>query len=162
MCVAAQLKPVGKRVSRLVVCLLAGLLSGGAWSAEAESVKIVDDVRIILGLLPSEMVRGHPREHAEASMHGGSPDDADQYHVLIALFDAKSNAPIRDAVVRATVSEPGLPGREKRLDPMTIGETLSYGNYFDMTDSEPHIILVRVERPQVPSVIEVQFERGRR
>lgn len=162
MCVAAQLKPVEKLVSRLVVCLLTGFLSGGAWSAEAESVKIVDGVRIILGLLPSEMVRGHPLAHAEASMHGGSPADADQYHVLIVLFDGKSNALIRDAVVRATVREPGLPGREKRLDPMAIGETLSYGNYFDMTDSEPHVILVRVERPQVSSVIEVRFERGRR
>lgn len=162
MHVAAEARPVGKLVSRLVFCLLAGLLSGGAWSAEAETVKIVDGVRIILGLLPSEMVRGHPVEHAEASMHGGSPADADQYHVLIVLYDAKSNAPIRDAVVRATVSEPGLPGREKKLDPMMIGETLSFGNYFDMTDSEPHIILVRVERPQVTSVIEVRFEQSHR
>ncbi|MDD4904620.1 MAG: hypothetical protein PHD39_00480 [Methylobacter tundripaludum] len=52
--------------------------------------KVVDGVEIYLGVLPVEMVRGHPKEHAESSMHSGLASCAEQYHMLIALFDSNT------------------------------------------------------------------------
>lgn len=33
---------------------------------------VVDGVVVYLGVLPGEMVRGHPAAHPEVSMHGGA------------------------------------------------------------------------------------------
>ncbi|MCK9394066.1 MAG: hypothetical protein M0Q44_00545 [Methylobacter sp.] len=58
--------------------------------------KVVDGVEIYLGVLPVEMDRGYPKEHAESSMHSGLASDVEQYHVLIALFDSNTGKHITE------------------------------------------------------------------
>lgn len=156
-----KVRRVALLATALVLGGMAGLLPGVTWSKEQDTVRVVDGVRIVLGLLPSEMVQGHPAEHAEVSMHGGTERRPGRYHILIALFDAKTSSPIQDAEVLATVSEPGLPGVQKQLEPMKIGDNVTFGNYFAMSENDPHVITVRVQR-RGAAPIEARFEQRHR
>ena len=81
-------------------------------------------------------------------MHGGIPEGKAFYHVNISLRDAATNAEIKDAEVRVSIASPVAGGETKRLEPMAIRDTLSYGNYFRMPGKDPYTITVQVSRPQ--------------
>jgi hypothetical protein len=107
--------------------------------------------------MPAEMIRGHPAEHTESSMHGGPAAASGDYHVLIALFDAKSGARITGASVTARVSEVGYEGSEKTLEPMEIAGTETYGNYFPMPGHAPVRIEVAIRLPGQSREIRAHF-----
>jgi hypothetical protein len=118
----------------------------------------VDNVLIYLGLMPAEMIRGHPAEHTESSMHGGPAAASDDYHILIALFDAQSGERISGAKVEARVSEVGYEGPEKTLEPMEIAGTETYGNFFPMAGHGPFRIEVAIRLPGQSREIRAHFE----
>lgn len=140
----------------VVTVLLALLATGSAFAAD--TVQNVGGLTIYLGVLPAEMLKGRPANHAESTMHGGAPADAGrQRHVLIAVFDAASGARIEDAVVTAKVGEPGLAKVEKRLEPMPIAGAASYGNYFSMSSPGTYQIEVRVVQPSTGRTVDARF-----
>lgn len=124
----------------------------------ASDMQTVGNVVIYLGLMPSEMIRGHPPEHPEATMHGGSPSGSGEYHVLIALFDSKTGERISNAEVRARVSEVGLAGEEKKLEPMEIAGTTTFGNFFRMAGNGPFRISLIIHVMGQPQKITAEFE----
>ena len=145
----------------LLPVLLAGTLGVLAlivMAADKSQPKVVDGIAIYLGVLPSEMIQGHPKGHPEAEMHGGIPAGEHRYHVLIALFDSSSGKRITDAEVTARVSELGLAGPQKKLEPMLIAGTITYGNYFSLPGWGPYRIQARIHRPGSSQVIETEFE----
>jgi len=75
--------------------------------------QVAEGVDIYLGVIPAEMILGHPKLHTEAEMHGGVPVGEHRYHVTVALFDAATGKRITGAQVKASVSELGLSGIEK-------------------------------------------------
>jgi hypothetical protein len=138
--------------------LLLSSLAGSALADSGSDSKTVGNVTIYLGVLPVEMVRGHPSAHPEASMHGGPPTGSGQYHVIVALFDAKTGTRITKADVTARVSEIGLSGEEKKLEPMAIADTETYGNYFRMGGRGPFRIRLAIRVPGQPREIAAEFE----
>lgn len=137
------------------------LFAGASCLAAADTasdMKAAGNVRIYMGLLPSEMVRGHPNDHPEGAMHGGAPRTGGEYHVMIAVFDAKTGSRIENADISARVSEIGLAGEEKKLEPMQIAGTVTYGNYFPMAGNGPFRIRVTVHIPGQTQEITAEFE----
>jgi hypothetical protein len=130
----------------------------GAAVANDNLSKVVDGVTIYVGIVPAEIVRGHPKEHPEGAMHGGVPLGAEQYHVMVALFDAKTGQRITDADVKASVAGVGMTGSPVTLEPMKIADTITYGNYFNMSGYGPFRIVLQIKRPDVARVIEARFE----
>jgi len=120
--------------------------------------KTVGNVDIYMGLLPAEMIRGHPAGHPESSMHGGRPTASGQYHVVIALFNTKGYTRIENAEVTARVGEIGLAPEEKQLEPMKIAGTVTYGNYFRMAGHGPFRISLTIHIPGEPQAISAEFE----
>ncbi len=148
-----------KVLLRVAVLSIAALLASAAFAANSGQHKVVHGVAIYLGMFPAEMVLGHPRPHAEAEMHGGVPAGQHQQHVVVALFDNATGKRISGAKVSARVHEINLAGTQKKLDPMLIAGTVSYGNYFNMPATyNPYRINVRIELPGVADVIEAQFD----
>ena len=143
-------------------CILAALLLVApvvSASAEDTNSRMVDNVRIYLGIIPTAIVsRTHPATHSEAVMHGGVRSSGDQYHVLIALFNETTGDRISNATVRARVAEVGLSGEEKPLEPMKINETTTYGNYFTMQGAGVSRINVVVRIPGASREINVTFQ----
>jgi hypothetical protein len=118
----------------------------------------VDGVDIYLGVLPAEMIRGHPKEHPEGEMHGGTP--VGMVHVMAALFDQASGKRITDASVTARLEWPDQYRVEKPLEPMIVSASKAYGNYFRVPDKGSVRIVVTVQRPGRPGVVKATFYWG--
>jgi hypothetical protein len=142
--------------TRLMVVLLAiGLVSLNPIAVAAdvpENFQVVDGVAIYLGVMPAQIVQGHPKEHPEASMHGGVPVKGRRDHVVVALFDNTTGQRIENAQASGSVMEPGLGSKQKKLEPMRIADNVTYGNYFDLSDNNIYHIKLQIRRPGVPDV----------
>lgn len=140
--------------------LLALSLAAGVapWAAADEgNARIVDGVAIYLGLLPAELIAGHPAGHAEADMHPEARGQRE--HLVVALFDAVSGERITDAEVSASIhEEAGGHARPKRLQAMEIADTVTYGNFFELPAGREYRIRLQVRRPGDSGVIEAEFE----
>lgn len=144
---------------RAALAGIAALLLTAAFAADSNQHKVVHGVAIYLGVFPAEMILGHPKPHTEAEMHGGVPAGQHQYHVVVALFDNATGKRISGAKVSARVHEINLAGAQKKLEPMLIAGTVSYGNYFNMpATNNPYRIQVQIELQGVVGVIEAQFD----
>lgn len=122
-------------------------LHGAALGQESDGTKFVDGMIAYYGVVPSEIIGTHPPTHPEAEMHGGVPSGKRSHHLVVALFEEERFERITDADVSATVAEVGLAGRTKQLEPFTVNDALTYGNYFDFTLRTRYLITVSVRRP---------------
>jgi len=142
------------------VAVVAGcLFSAAAPSAESGYRQVVDGVAVYFGIVPAQLVRGHPPGHPEGEMHGGAP--VGENHLIVALFNAQSGARVTGAEVNATITGPGRYKAEKRLEAMVIAGTLSYGNYFYMTGPGPYRIVLRIRLPGAHEELRTTFTWAR-
>jgi len=88
------------------------LLFATAAAGAADYRQVVSGVAIYFGILPAELVRGHPPEHPESGMHGGTP--AGENHLMVALFNDKTGERIVRAEVTATITGPNNFKTEKK------------------------------------------------
>ena len=70
-------------------------------------------------------------------MHGGANNAGDSHHVLVSIMDEKTGKPVAKATVEGRVGEIGLSVTGKKLEPMIIAETTTYGNFFPMRGTGP-------------------------
>jgi len=122
-----------------------------------ENFQVIDGVAIYLGVLPAQIIQGHPDKHPEHKMHGGIPTKGHRDHVVVALFDEATGKRIENAEVTASVMEIGLGSKKKKLDPMKISGTITYGNYFSMPDKNIYHINVQIHLQGRQGVIKAQF-----
>jgi cytochrome c5 len=122
--------------------------------------QVVEGTEIYLGVISAEALRGENLRPGsqEAVMHGGIPTGEGYYHVNVSLFDSKTNAPIADAQVKATVSDPVMGGETKPLEIMATPNAPSYGNYFRISGMNPHTITVHIRRPGAAREITAKFD----
>jgi len=121
--------------------------------------KVVNGTEIYLGVVSAESIRAqYAKGSTESSMHGGIPSGKAYYHVNVSLFDSKTRAPIINASVEASVSEPTSGAQTKKLDLVTVNNMQSYGNYFRMSGQNPYTIMVRIRKPGASGASEARFE----
>jgi len=140
--------------------VILGLFASSAIAEDTELHQVVDGVAIYLGVLPAEMIRGHPKAHPESQMHGGIPTER-RYHLTVAIFDDTSSERITNAEVTVKVVGSGGSAVRKALEPMQIAGKRSYGNYFRMPGISPYRIEIQIRRPESPGIIRAIFEWGR-
>lgn len=121
----------------------------------------VDGIEIYYGLLPARLVGKHPPDHEERAMHGGISGRKDAYHLVVAVFN-RTGERVRHADVYATVTELGMAGARKRLDPMDIDGAASYGSYFVLSGQGPYRIGIEAKVPGIAWPLEALFEYRRR
>ncbi len=88
-------------------------------------------------------------------MHGGVPEAPHVHHVMVALFDAATGQRVTDATVYARVLRPKSPSsgpRKKRLEPMYVAGTTTYGDYFVFGATGTYNIEVNVDLPRLPDI----------
>jgi len=103
----------------------------------AANQKVVDGVEVFLGMKPVK---------------------AGVQHLTITLRDAKTHAAIGDAQVEASVTNPVMGTDTRKLERVSVGKAVSYGSEFRVSGREPHVISVRVRRPDNPKLIEARFD----
>lgn len=121
--------------------------------------QVVNGVAIYFGILPAELVRGHVPEHPESGMHGGVP--VGENHLTVALFEDKTGVRITRAKITATISGPDSFKTTKKLEPMTIAGSITYGNYFSMPGPGPYRITLHIQVPDAREAIEAVFAWAR-
>ncbi len=143
--------------------VLAGLalsfrLAGPLHAQDASNYQIVGSVAAYLGVMPAEIVGGHPQTHPETRMHGGPPQNAHSEHIVIALFDDPSGTRIEDAQVEATISGMGdVAITPMTLDPMLIAGDITYGGYISFPGRDTYTIDLRISRPDSPTITQMSF-----
>jgi hypothetical protein len=142
--------------------LTAGLVALAAQSPasadENENYKVVQGLGVYLGVLPAGIVRGHPESHPEASMHGGAPGGAHEYHIIIAVFEASTGTRVENANVTTTVSGLGHVGQSRLdLEPMTIAGTVTYGGFVNLPAGDRYDISVEITVPGRNAAVKVNF-----
>ncbi len=136
-----------------------GFTAGGATAAESSYRQIVDGVAVYFGILPAELVRGHPPEHAEGQMHGGVP--VGENHIVVVLFEEKTGKRLAGAEINARITgDRGFDVR-KKLESMEIAGSVSYGNYFSMPGAGPYHIEVRIRLPGAARELRATFTWAR-
>lgn len=143
-----------------VVVLSASVPLVFGWRAAqaGEPRQIVDGVAIYLGIVPAQLVRGHPREHPESEMHGGVA--VGESHLMVALFDDRTGERITRANVTATIT--GAEGKiEKPLESMVVAGAATYGNYVYLTGHGPYRIELQVLLPGRTKPLRARFEWAR-
>ena len=120
--------------------------------------KTTGGVTFYLGVMPAEIVRGHPSGHPESTMHGSPPKGSGSRHVVVALFDAKTGERIADASVSGRVEQVGLAAEQKDLEPMKIAGTLTYGNFYAIQGGGTYKIKIIVKKKGTSNRIEAEFE----
>lgn len=141
----------------LAAPLLAGAVVTGGHRVESGTHQVVGGVDIYYGVMPAQIAGKHPDTHEEKSMHGGVPGGKDRYHLVVALYAAQGKR-IERAQVWARVGEVGLDGQRKKLEPMTIGDTTSFGNYFVMRGATLYRIVVEILLPGDAKPVEALFD----
>ncbi len=139
----------------VLLAAVMGFTSGGAPAAESSYRQVVDGVAVYFGIVPAQLVRGHPPAHSESEMHGGAP--VGENHVMVALFDDKTGKRITRAEVIATITGPDSFKVAKKLEPMTIAGAATYGNYFSMLGPGPYRIEVRIRLPGAARELRTSF-----
>ncbi|OCK53624.1 hypothetical protein [Bradyrhizobium sp. LMTR 3] len=127
-----------------------------------EQSKTAGGFKVYLGVVPAEIVKGLGAAGKEPPMHGGIPEGAHEYHVVAAVFDAATGARVSDAVVTAEVSGLGLSGSRKKLEPMQIAGTTTYGGFFNLPGFDLYTVKLAIERGAAsPAVLEFRYGHRR-
>lgn len=97
----------------------------------------------------------------DVNLHGGLDSlSANDYHVMVAIFDKQTNSRIMDATVIAQVEKKGLMANEESVLPMekmiTSG-TVTYGNFFRLNSDSTYNIKVDIYRPRKSGKEEVEL-----
>jgi hypothetical protein len=140
--------------------IIAAIIAGGAVGASAALAQTIDDytrtaggLTVYLGVMPAAIVKGHP-------MRSGAHTGPHEYHVVAAVFDAATGARISDAAVTAQVSGLGLSGTRKKLEPMEIAGTTTFGEFFNLPGRDLYTVKLSVERSggAPPVVLEFKYD----
>lgn len=133
--------------------------TSGVHRVETGSHQQIGGIDIYYGVVPAQIAGKHPATHEERTMHGGVPAGKNEYHLIVALYDAGGKR-ITHADVAATVGEFGMAGTRKPLEATRIGETTSFGNYFLLRGGRLYRITIEVRRvvQQRPETIEALFD----
>ena len=159
-----QMRTCNRRQASIAVAATTLALFVSGWvMADTDNSYVVDHgITIYYATIPAEIIRGHPQEHPEATMHGGIPRSLHAYHVMVALFDAKTFQRITDADVTANVAEAGFAGEKKRLEKFTVADAVTFGNYFEMRPNIGYRVIITVKTPgsKDEARVEFQFKHG--
>lgn len=140
--------------------VMLGIVTSSAMAEDAELHQVVDGIAVYIGVLPAEMIQGHPKAHPESQMHGGIPTDH-RYHLTVAIFDETNSERISNAELTVKVVGSGGTTARKALEPMAVAGKRSYGNYFRMPGDSPYRIEIQIRRPESPEITLAIFDWGR-
>lgn len=126
-------------------------------AAATEYEKHADGLAVYMGVLPTQVLRGNADASHLATMHGGLPPGGGSHHLVIAIYDERTQRQVEGAEVAATVTPLGLGPTRRKLEPMPIGTSATYGNVFPMSGSGPYTVKVSIHVSGQPRATGVQF-----
>lgn len=143
----------GLAASVLASCMALGAWMGIAAGADSSQSKTSGGLTVYVGFMPAEIIKGPAPRSGEQPMHGRIPRGPHDYHVVAAVFEAANGTRVSDASVTAQVSGLGLSGSSKKLEPMQIEGTTTYGAFFTLPGRDLYRVKLTVARPSAQSIM---------
>jgi hypothetical protein len=123
----------------------------GTLGAQTPAVQRSARTTMYVGVVPAELAQAEVDLHAKPSEHTTqTPNLRGRHHVVVALFDTRTGRRITDAKVTATLRGPSGAPSLKPLEPMQVGDVMSYGNVFVISELPGHRFEIEVARPGQP------------
>ena len=151
-------RSLSQRLLILTCAVVSLALSSATIAADPGQPIRAGGLEIFYGVIPAEILLGHPGSHEERKMHGGTPKGRGQYPLIVSVFEGNNQKRLENSTVTARVGEIGLSVQEKRLEPMQFGGTVTYGNYFRMAAPGPYRIELEIRRESAPKPVKSTFE----
>lgn len=111
------------------------------------------------GIVPAEKATRVPEEGSAPGAK--TAQNLASYHLVVALFDARTGARIDNAMVIASMTAPASKARPKvqvkRLPVLTVNGMTTYGNYFDMQWAGRYHIDLSVKRRDSADTVHVRL-----
>ena len=152
------------KITLAVIAVLGLVFAGSAAARAEESSQSVSEqgLRAYFGFVPSAVAQDPARSGGATSQHGAPAPGEHSYHLIVAIFNAATEERITNATVTASVHlhQPARGAPAKTLDPMKIGDTISYGNFFELPRGGVYRIrlsVAREGRPR-PDVIDLTYD----
>lgn len=145
-------------VAMCALASLMGMLPAVSVAGQLVQQQRPEGVLVYVGIKPAAVIKQHPKVYPELHVQGAVPNGRNQYYVSVALFDKSSGEPISNAAVNARVSPLALAGPKKKLRPVYIAGTVTYGNYFDLAGAGSYIIKVEIRQLEKPDLVQAKFE----
>jgi hypothetical protein len=137
----------------VAMLLVQSSISSPALSEEPSQSVTSHGLTVYFGLMPAAIAEGIVGD----STHGVQPAAAHNHHLIVAIFNSVTGERVTDATVMAKVSQPGFEFPEKPLEPMKIADTITYGNFFDLSRPGVYRIRLDVARPGSARPIMIDF-----
>jgi len=122
--------------------LVQNLITSPARSEEPAQHITSHGLTVYFGVVPAAIAEGIARAQGERNMHGPQATAAHSHHLIVAIFNSGTGERVTDATVTAKITQPGFEPPEKPLEPMKIADTVTYGNFFDL--SRPGVYRIRL------------------
>lgn len=142
--------------------LFGALALEAAGAGDIDGHKVAAGLSVYLGITPAAAIQANPGAHTEAMMHGGPPRGRHVHHLMAALFDARTGDRVEDVAIDARVTALGMAGETRRLEPMEIAGTVTYGNYFALQGNEAYRITLSIWREGRHQPVTVEFTHRHR
>jgi cytochrome c5 len=113
--------------------------------------KTVGDLRIMLSLTPTAVLRSYPSGAAGRAAR-------DIYVVNVVVLHRKTSSPVTGAVVEARVEPLGPGAKPGEVLLVPIGAA-SYGAYLKLDPRQRYALLIRIRPPGGAAQVEAKFER---
>lgn len=126
------------KLTNFLMAMAVGLLTltpGITYADQLDRSVTKSGLIVHFGIVPAEKAQSVERGASDPVELASAPG-LSHYHLVVALFDKVTGERISDATVNATVTGPGPTSRSHRevkpLQELTVNNTVTYGNYFDM------------------------------
>ncbi|MBI5613286.1 MAG: hypothetical protein HY942_09520 [Gammaproteobacteria bacterium] len=146
---------MGKFAARISRLLMAGALtvalSGQALGSDTGLHQKTATFNVYLGVVPAKTLRDQPRlVDRHKSLHDGLARESDSQHLTASVRDIGTDKQVLDATVIAEVRHKRWAHKaiERPLEKMWIGETVTYGNFFVMSEHGDYEIRTKIYLPQ--------------
>ncbi|WP_052406189.1 hypothetical protein [Paraburkholderia heleia] len=137
-----------RRLLTIVVMTLLCAAASGVHAGGLDRSVTKSDLTVHFGVVPAENAQAVERgASAPADTQAGS---ASSYHLVVALFDKSSGKRVDNVIVTAKVIGPAHSAHKqtqvKPLQELRINDTVTYGNYFDMSWEGHYRIDLSIQR----------------
>ena len=116
-------------------------------------------ITLYYGVVPAALSQAALAAHPPAAdAHGAVRPAADTHHLVVALFDTPTGQRITQATVTVRHTPPTGAAMSKVLEPMPLGDTLSYGSTFVIAEGRGHRFRIEVRRDERVERFDVVYD----
>ncbi len=148
----------GWAVLSAAVFALAAFASA-AQAAPTDQRQQNERVTLYYGVVPAALSQAAVAAHPPApDVHGTVRPAADTHHLVVALFDTPTGQRITQATVTVRHTPPQGAVMSKVLEPMPLGDALSFGTTFVIAEGRNHRFRIEVRRGERVERFDVVYD----